>query len=106
MFSSRIEGAAARAGVDVRFVSNLHDIVEQVDGATPRKVILNLDAAQGKLGALEELLKDGSIRTVGYYSHVNEPLAEEAKRIGIGIVLSRGAFAARLSRILEELSSG
>ncbi len=81
-------------------------MVQQLKEATPRIVILNLDAAQGKLGALEGLLKDMSFQTVGYYSHVNTRLAEEARRIGIGIILSRGVFAARLGQILEELRSG
>ncbi len=106
MFSSRIEGAAAKAGVDVKFVSSFQEMVQQLKEVRPRIVILNLDAAQGKLEALEEVVKGGSFKTVGYYSHVNTRLAEEAQRIGIGIILSRGVFAARLSQILEEFSSG
>jgi DNA-binding NarL/FixJ family response regulator len=105
LFSSRIEGAAARAGVGVMFVRNLQEIAQQLQETTPRILILNLDAAQGNLEALEEVVRGGSFQTVGYYSHVDTRLAEEAKRIGVGIVLPRSVFAARLGQILE-LSSG
>lgn len=103
MFASRIEGAATNAGVGVKFVNDLHEMVEQLRRMTPQTVILNLDAAEGKLDGLEPLVKNGPFKTIGYYSHVNTRLAEDAKRIGIGIVLSRGAFTARLGQILREL---
>ena len=106
LFSSRIEAAAAKAGVDVKFVSNLQEIAQHLRQIAPRAIFLNLDAAEGRLGGLEEFVKKGSFRTVGYYSHVNAPLAVEARGVGIGTVLSRGVFAARLDQILRDMGSG
>ncbi len=106
LFSSRIEGAAGKAGVGVKFVSDVQQIAQQLKQVIPRAVFLNLDAAEGKLSGLEELVRDGSFKTVGYYSHVNARLAEEARRVGIKIILSRGAFAARLDNLLKDLSLG
>ncbi len=106
LFSSRIESAAAKVGLDVKFVGDLQQIVQELNEPSPRMVILNLDAAEGKLGTLEGRLKIGAFKAVGYYSHVNAPLAEEARRVGIDLVLSRGMFVTRISEILEELSSG
>ena len=63
---------------------------------------MNLDATEGKLATFEGVVKNASWKTVGYYSHVNSGLAEEARRIGISIVLSRGAFTHQLEAILKE----
>lgn len=106
LFASRIEGAAAKAGINIEIFSDLDQLGQRLKESTPRIVILNLDAAEGKLGALEPFIKIVSFKAVGYYSHVNAGVGEEARRIGIGIVLSRGAFAARISELLKELSSG
>ncbi len=106
LFSSRIESAAAKVGFDVKFVGNLQQIVQELKESSPRMVILNLDAAEGKLAPLEELLKVGSFKAVGYYSHVSALVAEEARRVGIDLVLSRGVFVSRISEVLRELSSG
>lgn len=104
MFASSIEGTAAKLGLAVRFVYNLEHLDAQLRLFAPSALIINLDAAQGKLGVVEPLIKKGIVKSVGYYSHVNAALAAEARRIGIESVLARGAFSARLSEILRELS--
>jgi hypothetical protein len=105
LFSSKIEAAATKAGLQAKVASNLEELLRELEQAAPRVVFLNLDAAEGKLGALEGVVKSGSRRFVGYYSHVNTQLAEEARRIGVSVVISRGAFVTRLPEILKELSS-
>jgi hypothetical protein len=105
LFSSRIESAAARVGVRVKVMSNLADFLEETRQITRRVVLVNLDATEGKLATLEGVGKNASCKVVGYYSHVNSGLAEEARRIGISVVLSRGAFANKLEGILREFCS-
>ncbi len=106
LFSSGIEAASAKAGLHAIITSDLEELIWELKQATPRVVFLNLDAAEGKLAALEAFAKNGVCKFVGYYSHVNTPLAEEARRIGIDSILSRGAFVARLDGILKGLGSG
>ena len=105
MFSSRIESAAAKAGIPVKVMDTLERFIEEAKQNTPQVALVNLDAAEGKLSALEGLTQNSSCKIVGYYSHVNINLAEEAQRIGIHVVLSRGAFVNKLEGILTELSS-
>jgi len=105
LFSSRIESAAARAGIRVKVMSNLEEFLEETRQTTPRVVLVNLDATEGKLATLEGVAKNASCKVVGYYSHVNRGLAEEARRVGISVVLSRGAFANKLEGILREFCS-
>lgn len=106
LFSSRIESVSAKAGFQARVLSDFEGFLQELERAAPRIVFLNLDAAEGKLAALEGIAKNGSCKIVGYYSHVNTRLAEEARRIGLVRVFSRGAFVTRLDEILRELSSG
>jgi len=60
----------------------------------------------GRFAALEGLARSRSCKVVGYYSHVNSSLAEEAQRTGISAVFPRGAFAHKLEAMLREFSSG
>ena len=106
LFSSRIESAAERAGIQVKVMSNLQEFLEETRKSTPRVVLVNLDATEGKLALLEEVAKKAACKVVGYYSHVNSGLAEVARSIGIGLVLSRGAFTHELEGILKELRLG
>ena len=61
---------------------------------------------EGELEALEVIAKNPSHRVVGYYSHVNSELAEKARRMGISMVISRGAFANELEGILKQFGLG
>jgi len=90
----------------VKVFGNLEEFILEANQSTAQVALVNLDAAEGKLASLEGLPKNVSCKVVGYYSHVNSRLAEEARRIGIGRVLSRGAFVSKLEGILKEFSSG
>ena len=105
LFSSKIEAAAAKAGLHVKVISDLDGFLRELEQAS-RVVFLNLDAVEGKFAELEVLTKHVPGRVVGYHSHVNTRVAEEARRVGIGVVLSRGVFVRRLDEILKEFSSG
>ncbi len=104
MFSSRIEAAASKAGLRAIVTTNVQELLVELSKSTPRIVFLNLDATEGKLGRLMGYIGSG-FRIVGYYSHVNNRLQEEAKRVGLGQVISRGAFVGKLSEMLGELGS-
>lgn len=76
MFSSRIESAAERAGIQVKVMNNLEEFLEETRQTTPRVALVNLDATEGKLATLEGVAKKASCKVVGYYSHVNSGLAD------------------------------
>jgi len=105
LFSSRIESAAAKAGLPVKVFENLDEFLKEAKQSTPPVALINLDAAMGKLTVLESLARSPSCKLVGYYSHVNSSLAEEAERLGISAVFPRGVFANKLEALLREFSS-
>jgi len=90
----------------VKVFANLEEFAGEARQTRARVVLVNLDAAEGKLAGIAGLTKSELCKVVGYYSHVNGQLAEEAKRVGISMVLSRGAFVSKLEGILKEFCSG
>jgi hypothetical protein len=106
LFSSRIESAAKRVGIQVRVMNNLQEFLQETRQTTPRLVLVNLDATEGKLATLEGVAKNAFGKVVGYYSHVNSGLAEEARRIGMSLVLPRRAFTHELEGILKQFCLG
>jgi len=99
LFSSKIEGAAKRLNVELRVITDLAELLRDFEGSASRVFVISLDALEGKLSALKNHVS-GRPRVIGYYSHVKAHLAEEAKGVGIEIVLSRGAFVARMEEVL------
>jgi ActR/RegA family two-component response regulator len=106
LFSSRIESAAAKAGFSAKVFGNLDEFLQEAKQSTPKVALVNLDVAVGRFAGLEDLARSPSCKVVGYYSHVNSSLAEEAQRTGINAVFPRGAFANKLEMLLREFSSG
>lgn len=104
LFSSKVEAASRKAGLSARVIGDYDSLVRELELVAPRVLVLNLDALEGKLATLVAASKSGP-EIVGYYSHVNEPVADEAKRAGVRIVLSRAVFLNRLGNILEEARS-
>ena len=99
LFSSKIEGAAKRLNVELRVITDLAELLRDFEGNASRVFVISLDALEGKLSALKNHMS-GRSRVIGYYSHVKAHLAEEAKGVGMEIVLSRGAFVARMEEVL------
>lgn len=84
--------AAATAHADVTFVRSPADLVEV--GA---EVVLVDLARPGVLAALGEL---GTVRTIGFASHVDRELIEAARAAGCGEVLPRSRFFSSLAELL------
>ena len=105
LFSSGIESAARRHGFEVRLATTPTDLVETLKEKMPSVVIVNLDAV-GVLVALSGVNRKPGGRFVGYYSHVNSRVAEEAKKLGFETVLPRSAFVSKLNEILAMVELG
>ena len=102
LFSSKIEGAAKRLNIKLRVITDLNELLGELEGGAQKAFVISLDSLEGKLSALKNHMT-GRPRVIGYYSHVKTHVAEEAKGVGVETVLSRGAFAARLEDSLTEL---
>lgn len=102
LFSSKLESASEKMGIEIRVVSDVTRLLQELQSNAPSFLIANLDALEGKLDSLKSLVGGKSFRSVGYYSHVNARLGEEARSIGIRMVMSRGAFVGKFEELLKQ----
>ena len=106
LFSSRIESQARRLGADVKLVTDCDGLLRQLRENVPELLIVNLDLLETRLEQLQEFLGGRSCKSVGYCSHLNALLGEEAKRFGVGLVMSRGSFVTKMREVLAQVSRG
>jgi hypothetical protein len=106
LFSSKIEGSIRKMGARVRVITDRAVLLQDLTKDTPKLLILNLDALEGKLDTLLDVLSGKPCVSVGYYSHTNTRLVEEANHAAIGVVMSRGAFVNRIQEILARVLRG
>jgi DNA-binding NarL/FixJ family response regulator len=72
----------------------------------PRLVVVDLNARQGALEAIEQLHRSGNpIPVIGFLSHVQTELAQRAQAAGCQQVMPRSSFTANLSEILRQAKS-
>jgi hypothetical protein len=101
MAKSRVQDAAARAGVEVVSVSP-EKASAALSSADPHLVIVDLDGLDPEV--LEQLTTmltpgDKQPRVVGFFSHVDDKLRERALSAGIE-PLPRGRFWRSLSELI------
>jgi hypothetical protein len=106
LFFSKIDGSIRKMGARVRVITDAAVLLQDLTKDTPKLLILNLDALEGKLDMLRDVLSGKPCVSVGYYSHTNTRLGEEADRAGISVGMSRGAFVNRIQEILAWVRRG
>jgi CheY-like chemotaxis protein len=112
-FQAKLTETARKIGVTLKTVSSgaaLAKMLETApDGARvdlPRLVIVDLNARQGAVEAIEQLQRSGNpIPVIGFLSHVQTELAERARAAGCKQVMPRSSFTANLSEILSQAKS-
>jgi hypothetical protein len=105
-FSSRIESISAKLGIEIRILTSLQDLRAALSVESPKVLVVNLDALAAELETLGKLTDEKSFKIVGYYSHVNTKLDEEARKIGADLVLPRRTFVTKMQDVLSGLMSG
>jgi CheY-like chemotaxis protein len=112
-FQARLAETARKLGVTLKTVSTgaalvktLEAAPDVVPGDLPRLVIVDLNAHQGAVEAIEQLQRSGNpIPVIGFLSHVQTELAERARAAGCKQVMPRSGFTANLSEILSQAKS-
>ena len=104
LFSSRIESAAARWGLETKTAVTIEGLKEALQGHEPRALVVNLDAFPRDESPLLESFH-GRCRLIGYYSHTDAASASRAVAIGFEEVLPRRTFKDRLNVILSNIGS-
>jgi CheY-like chemotaxis protein len=107
-FTVKINEAAKQAGLPITFVKSQHDVLEQAK-QQPALIIVDMNF-QGvdPLVLIRKLKADDAtkrINLVGYLSHIQGELKQQAQEAGCDIVLARSAFSQNLPQILKRHSN-
>ena len=112
-FQARLGETARKLGVTLKTVSTGASLVKMLESAPdgvpgdlPHLVIVDLNARQGAVEAIEQLQRSGNpIPVIGFLSHVQTELAERARAAGCKQVMPRSSFTANLAEILSQAKS-
>jgi CheY-like chemotaxis protein len=108
LFTVKISDAAKRAGLEVEFVKSEHDVIEKAEREKPLLIILDLNfSAVQPLQLISKVKNDGDMKkisVIGYLSHVQGELKQQAQDAGANIVMARSAFSQNLQQILKRHS--
>lgn len=105
LFTVKISDAAKRAGLNVEFVKSERDVIEKATQEKPLLVIIDLNSSSVQpLRLISKLKTDGDLKQIsliGYLSHVQGELKQQAQEAGANIVMARSAFSQNLPQILK-----
>jgi CheY-like chemotaxis protein len=98
-FTVKINESAKRAGLGISFLKSEHDVLEQAKHH-PTLIIVDLNFRKLKG---DEHTK--SVNLVGYLSHIQGELKQQAQEAGCNMVMARSAFSQNLPQILKRHAS-
>jgi PleD family two-component response regulator len=108
MFTVKIADAAKRAGLEVEFVKSERDVIDKATQEKPLLIILDLNFnAVEPLKLISKVKSDAEMKqisVIGYLSHVQGELKQQAQEAGANIVMARSAFSQNLQQILKRHS--
>ena len=107
-FSVKLTDAAKRAGLALEFVKEPKELLEKASEQRPSLIIFDLNFNDMQPLKLIPKLKGNaemkSISLIGYLSHVQAELKQQAQEAGCDMVLARSAFSQNLPVIFKRHS--
>jgi PleD family two-component response regulator len=104
LFTVKISDAAKRAGLTPEFVKSEEDVFDRAK-QKPRLIILDLNASSVQplrlISALKGSPETKGISLIGYLSHIQGELKQQAHDAGADMVMARSAFSKNLPQILK-----
>ncbi|HVB85731.1 MAG TPA: hypothetical protein VNK23_03580 [Candidatus Dormibacteraeota bacterium] len=105
-FQSKMMETAKQVGVELRACSTPEALAAEISGASPRLVVIDLNAKGNPIEALRQVQSLASgIPLIAYLSHVQTDLAESARAAGCREVMPRSKFTRDLATILARAKS-
>jgi PleD family two-component response regulator len=108
-FSVKLTEAAKRAGLALEFVKEPKELLEKASALKPSLIVfdLNFEALQPLklIGKLKGKAETKGISLIGYLSHVQAELKQQAQEAGCDMVLARSAFSQNLPLIFKRHSN-
>ena len=106
-FSVKLTEAAKRAGLALEFVTDSKDVLEKAQ-SKPSLIIFDLNFETAHAVKLIGKLKGDSatkgISLIGYLSHIQVELKQQAQEAGCDMVLARSAFSQNMPMIFKRHS--
>jgi CheY-like chemotaxis protein len=103
-FASKIRAAAEAVDVEISFPRSKEALVEKARESAPQMILVDLHNQKLDPVALAKELKThqelGGIQLVGFFSHVETELRQNALAAGYDQVLPRSVFSRDLPKIL------
>jgi len=104
LFTVKINDAAKRVGLTLEFVKSERDLFEKAR-EHPRLIIFDLNANSVEpvklISTLKENAETKGISLIGYLSHIQGDLKQQAHDAGADMVMARSAFSQNLLQILK-----
>src|ERR1700719_3416610 len=111
-FQAKLLETARLTGISLETVATGEQLLKAAAANPAALVIVDLNARQGPLDAVEQLCKENlpgvnsngpgnSRRVIGFLSHVQTELAERARAAGCQDVMPRSKFTQNLAEILR-----
>lgn len=108
-FYTKVRDALKPQGYRLERARSQADIAEKASAVTPTAVIVNMNDDQlNAVQALEMLKADATLKTVpilAFANHEEVDTWNRAKALGVTKIVSRNEFSARVSELLEEITS-
>jgi PleD family two-component response regulator len=109
-FSVKLTEAAKRAGLALEFVKEPKELLEKAGAEHKPSLIifdLNLEAIEPLklIGKLKATAATKGISLIGYLSHIQVELKQQAQEAGCDMVLARSAFSQNLPLIFKRHST-
>lgn len=105
-FQAKIVETARHLGVALRICTTPDALLSEVSKETPRLVVLDLNSRNQPLDAITRMQSTApDVPLVGFLSHVQTELAEQARAAGCREVMPRSKFTNDLATILARAKS-
>jgi PleD family two-component response regulator len=106
-FSVKLTEAAKRAGLALEFVTDSTEILEKAK-SKPSLIIFDLNFEKAHpvklIGKLKGDAATKGISLIGYLSHIQVELKQQAQEAGCDMVLARSAFSQNMPQIFKRHS--
>jgi DNA-binding NarL/FixJ family response regulator len=100
-FQMKLAETAKQLGIEVKVATNGEALLGLLE-SRPKLVIVDLNARSQPLPTIEKLRQaNKEIRVIGFLSHVQRELAEQAQAAGCDEVMPRSSFTQNLAAILS-----
>lgn len=107
-FVVKINDLARRAGMEVEYVKVEKDLIDKAKEQLPSLVIFDLNSTSMKpVQAIQKLKAKAELKgvsVIGFVSHVQGELKQQAQEAGCNMVLAKSAFSTNLPQILKRHS--